>query len=120
MIGLLRNRKGFTLLELILVIAVIALLVGIVAPRFTSQIPKAESATIKANLQNLRSAVEVYRAEKGGFPASLGALVPDYMRTIPTAKIKGMTYQFSYTSQTGTVSLNVNQPDFEGRSYSQY
>lgn len=103
-------KRGFTLLELILVIAVIALLVGIVAPRFTSQVPKAEIATTQANLENLRKAVAGFQADKGSYPRQLPDLVAEYMRQIPEPAMKdasGKKGEWWYSQATGEVKLSL-------------
>src|SRR3989338_9716304 len=81
------SKKGFTLIELVLVIAVIAILAAVIAPKFMSQMPKAKISATKANLENMRSALGVYIAEGNQWPTNPAllrtALVPKYMRDIP-------------------------------------
>ena len=83
--------KGFTLVELIMVIVIIGLLAAIVVPRFGGQGDDARIANGQANLANLRSAVEVYRLEQGTLPASLANLSPQYMRAIPEEALPGLS-----------------------------
>ena len=59
---------GFTLLELLVVILIIGLLTGIVAPRFLSQIGRSEVTTAKAQIANLDKAVEAFRIDMGRYP----------------------------------------------------
>ncbi len=69
---------GFTLLELLVVVAIIGLLVGYVAPRYFGQVGKAESATAKAQIDALEKALDQYRLDTGHYPSSeagLNALV---------------------------------------------
>src|SRR5438128_1061192 len=69
---------GFTLLELLVVVAIIALLVGYVAPRYFGQIGKSEVTTAKAQIDALDKAVQQYRIDTGHYPGAesgLGALV---------------------------------------------
>ena len=72
------RHAGFTLLELLVVVAIIGLLVGYVAPRYFGQIGKSEVATAKAQIDALEKALEQYRLDTGRYPASelgLAALV---------------------------------------------
>lgn len=69
---------GFTLLELLVVVAIIGLLVGFVAPRYFGQIGKSEITTAKAQIDALEKALDQYRLDTGRYPStemSLNALV---------------------------------------------
>lgn len=73
-----RTLAGFTLLELLVVILIIGLLTGIVAPRFLGQIGRSETTTARAQLDALDKALQAYRIDTGHFPStaqSLRALV---------------------------------------------
>jgi len=59
---------GFTLLELLVVILIIGLLTGIVAPRFLSQIGRSETTTAKAQIANFDKALESFRIDMGRYP----------------------------------------------------
>lgn len=77
-----RDRRtrtgGFTLLELLVVILIIGLLTGIVAPRFLGQIGRSEATAARAQLDAFDKAIQAYRVDTGRFPSisqGLGALV---------------------------------------------
>jgi general secretion pathway protein G len=70
--------RGFTLLELLVVILIIGLLTGIVGPRFLSQISRSEVTTAKAQLDSIDKALQAYRIDMGRYPDAsegLAALV---------------------------------------------
>jgi general secretion pathway protein G len=72
------RHTGFTLLELLVVVAIIGLLVGYVAPRYFGQVGKSEIATAKAQIDALDKALEQYRLDTGRYPSTeigLAALV---------------------------------------------
>jgi general secretion pathway protein G len=64
------RQSGFTLLELLVVVAIIGLLVGYVAPRYFGQIGKSEIATAKAQIDALEKALDQYRLDTGHYPST--------------------------------------------------
>src|ERR671924_556691 len=62
--------RGFTLLELLVVVAIIGLLVGFVAPRYFGQVGKSEVATAKAQIDALEKALDQYRLDVGRYPSN--------------------------------------------------
>jgi general secretion pathway protein G len=79
------NRaKGFTLVELLVVLAIISLLLTIALPRYFSSVDKSKEVALRENLQVLRSGIDKYYADKGEYPAALDDLVNHhYFRKIP-------------------------------------
>lgn len=84
----LRSRKGFTILELLIVIAVIAILVGIALPRFKGMKDEGNIAKAKGELRTLQTAVESYYIHNQAYPAdistaTLSAARPQVVATSP-------------------------------------
>jgi general secretion pathway protein G len=78
------RRSGFTLLELIVVIAVIGILAAIVLPALRDVPKRAREAALKTDLRTFRDVIDQYYGDKGRYPPSLEALVEDgYLRAIP-------------------------------------
>ena len=78
------KRLGFTLIELIIVLAIVATLLSIAVPRYYSSIDRSKEAVLKENLYQMRDAIGKYHADKGKYPESLAALASDkYLRKLP-------------------------------------
>ena len=78
------KRSGFTLIELMVVLAIIATLLTIAVPRYYSSLDKSKEAVLKENLYQLRDAIGKYYADRGKYPDSLQALATDkYLRSVP-------------------------------------
>ena len=73
MLSKLRNRKGFTLVELLIVITIIGILASIGLNTFTSAQMKSRDAKRKTQLKQLADAFEAYYNDKGGYPADDGS-----------------------------------------------
>lgn len=77
-------KAGFTLVELMVVLAIIALLISIVAPHYVGRINRAEETVLRENLTLMRDALDRYYADAGRYPASLEDLATKrYLRRIP-------------------------------------
>lgn len=78
------RARGFTLLELLFVMVIVALLAGIVGPVVAGSIGRAREATLKEDLYVLRKAIDDYYADRGKYPAELAELVEKrYLRKLP-------------------------------------
>ncbi|MCY1175292.1 Type II secretion system protein G [compost metagenome] len=66
----LRRQQGFTLLELLVVLVVLGLLAGLVAPKYFNQLGKSEAKVARAQIEGLSKALDLYRLEIGHYPSS--------------------------------------------------
>lgn len=79
-----KKHSGFTLVELLVVMAIIALLVSIAAPRYFHSVDKAREASLRANLTVMRDSIDKYYSDHGRYPNQLQDLVEKrYLRAIP-------------------------------------
>jgi general secretion pathway protein G len=78
------RQRGFTLLELITVMTIIALLATVGLAGYRSKVKSAQEAVLKENLFQLNHALEQHRADRGKYPSSLGPLRElGYLRDMP-------------------------------------
>jgi len=79
-----RAQAGFTLLELIIVVAIIGILATIAMPKLLHTPDKAKEAVLRTDLRTFRDVIDQYYADKGKYPESLDKLVEeDYLRSLP-------------------------------------
>ncbi|MDD5354526.1 MAG: type II secretion system protein [bacterium] len=76
MLSKLRNRKGFTLVELLIVIVILGILAAIVIARFAGATKESKESNLKGNLRTIRSSLETYKAnsKSNSYPANLDDL----------------------------------------------
>ena len=85
-----KNAKGFTLVELMVVLTIIALLLTLVVPDYVGRTRRAEEAVLKENLVLMRDALDKHYADAGRYPDNLGDLVAKrYLRSIPPDPLTG-------------------------------
>ena len=79
-----KNEGGFTLMELIIVMAIIAILVSISVPIYANMIRRAKEAVLREDLHTLRTAIDSYTVDKEKAPESLDDLVQaGYLKAVP-------------------------------------
>lgn len=79
-----RGQGGWTLIELVVVTAMIALLAGMAMANYQRAVRISQEAVLKENLFRMRDAIDQYYADKNRYPSALDALVSDgYLRRIP-------------------------------------
>lgn len=107
-----KNVFGFTLMEVIVVIAILGAMTALALPRFTGVLENSQKKTDEANIRIVESAIELYQAEKGVIPAKVttfDGLVTElhdaeYLKNT-VIKPESSGNKFIYDSGTKTVSL---------------
>ena len=86
-----KDDRGFTLIEIMVVLAIIAVLIGMAAGRYDRSIVNAREAVLKQDLQVMRSAIQQYTLDKQQAPQSLEELASaGYLREVPIDPITRM------------------------------
>jgi general secretion pathway protein G len=85
-----RSERGFTLIEIIIVFALIGILVGLALPRYQHSRRRAQEAVLREDLYVMRKLINEYYTDKGKYPAALRTLVEEnYLRMLPIDPMTG-------------------------------
>lgn len=130
MLKRIRNKRGFTLIELVVIMVLIGALALIIVPKYVNNVAKGKIAATKGNVESIRSAISLYSSNNGGaYPAALSDLVPTYLRAVPKEGVSGVNTVVAvnnnaggwvYVVATGEVTVNLTGNDAEGTAYSSY
>jgi general secretion pathway protein G len=83
-----RGSAGFTLLELMVIVAIIGILVTLAVPSYQRSVMKAREAVLQQDLYTMRELLDQFRADQGKYPAALADLVKGgYLRAVPVDPI---------------------------------
>lgn len=84
------RREGFTLVELLVVMAIISMLLTLAVPRYFGSVERSKEAVLRENLSVTRQALDKYYGDNGRYPDALDALVSrKYLRSLPQDPITG-------------------------------
>ncbi|HEX6690969.1 MAG TPA: type II secretion system major pseudopilin GspG [Burkholderiales bacterium] len=102
-----RRQTGFTLLELLVVVVIIGLLAGYVAPRYFSQVGKSEVQVARAQIDALEKALDQYRLDKRRYPTAEEGLVAvqPYLKKALPADPWGRPYVYKAGGPSGDFQL---------------
>ena len=85
------RRIGFTLIEMLVVMAIMATLLAIAAPRYFDSLERAKEAALRSDLRILREALDKFHADTGTWPRQLDNLVAaHYLREVPPDPVTGV------------------------------
>ena len=87
-----KAKKGFTLVEILIVVIILGILAAIVVPQFSDAGENAKLSTLKSNLQTVRAQIQLYTIEVGSFPTQLAfatEMSPTYLERIPDNPFTG-------------------------------
>jgi general secretion pathway protein G len=102
-----RRLRGFTLIELMIVIMIIAILVGIAAPVYRTHVIRTREAVLKEDLYSLRQAIDQYTQDKNKAPQGLEDLVSaGYLKAIPEDPITHSRESWQLVQEDVAISLD--------------
>ncbi len=145
-----KMSQGFTLIELMIVVAIIGILAAIAIPQFANLVAKSQEGRTKANLGTIRSALSIYYGDtEGWYPSSTGNLAglstgSRYLQAVPNSDLPKTTNNVGHASiatevnaasdvggwyynnaggtsnSWGRVSVNCSHNDVRGTIWSSY
>jgi len=105
--------RGFTLIEIMIVFALIGILVGLALPRYQHARRRAQEAVLREDLFTLRKLIDEYFTDKGKYPASLRTLVEEgYLRLIPVDPMTGSADSWQEIRDTPSYEEMVPNMEF--------
>ena len=113
-----KNQKGFTLIELLVVIAIIGVMAALVIVNLSSANKKSRDSKRKADLAEIKTALELYFDEELLYPTATAdldgtssavttALEPDYIKQVPTDPRNNGVYVYNYTGTSDAFTVSA-------------
>src|ERR1700722_13857269 len=107
------RQRGFTLIEMVVVISLILVLMSIALPMYNQSILRAKEARLHQNLTTLNKVIQEYSLDKKHAPQSLEELVPGYLKFIPE-DITGRTDSWKTDNEESQDAWDPNQTGIVG------
>ncbi len=116
-----RKMKGFTLVELLIVVIILAILAAIVVPQFTATTDDARASAFDSNLAAMRAAAELYRQQHGAYPGAVAAgsatCVNGTNETAAAGDAAFVTQMTRYTNAAGEACTGTDPAQFRFGPY---
>jgi len=114
-------RRGFTLIELMIVMAIIAVLMSVALPIYNRSIIRAKESVLKNNLFTMRTVIDEYTYDKQKAPQTLNDLVSDgYLRQVPVDPMTNNADSWKIIMEDASNTVNQSEPGiFDVRSGSE-
>ena len=109
--GDVRRRAGFSMIELMIVMAVITILVGMAVPYYTKTLIRSKESLLRQNLFTIRTVIDEYTIDKGKAPQSLQDLVQEgYLRSVPVDPMTSSDQTWRLIMEDALTSVNQTEP----------
>ena len=99
-----RHAHGFSLLELLIVIAILGIVATIALPQFGGLLDRGRQRTTMTDMRSISTALGLYEAESGAYPTTLLELEPEYMQRVPRQDPWGVAYEYSLSGRDYTLT----------------
>ncbi len=111
-------RAGFTMIELMIVMAVITILVSMAVPYYQKTLIRSKESLLRNNLFTMRTVIDEFTIDKGKAPQSLNDLVQEgYLRSVPVDPMTGQDNTWKIVMEDAQNAVNQSEPGiFDVRS----
>jgi general secretion pathway protein G len=126
-------RRGFTLIELMIVMTIVSVLVALAAPLYQKAVIRSRETVLKQNLSTIRLVIDEYTYDKGKAPQSLEDLVREgYLRQVPYDPMTGANTSWRVIMEDAATTISQSEPgiydvrsgsekkSLEGTSYNEW
>lgn len=112
------GKRGFTLIELMIVMAIITIIISIAVPLYQKSLIRAKESVLRNNLSTIRMVIDEYTFDKQEAPQSLQDLVTEgYLRAVPLDPMTGNDQSWRVIMEDAVTSVNQTKPGiFDVRS----
>jgi general secretion pathway protein G len=112
------RRRGFTLIEIMIVMTIISILVSIAVPMYQKAIMRAKESLLHSNLFTIRNMIDEYTVDKQKAPQTLQDLVSEgYLRDVPVDPMTGSNTTWKLIMEDASTTVNQTEPGiFDVRS----
>jgi len=112
------SKRGFTLIELMIVMTIVTILVSIAVPLYQKSVLRARESVLRQNLFTLRTVIDEYTYDKQKAPQTLDDLVSEgYLRQVPVDPMTGSNRSWKIIMEDALTSVNQTEPGiFDVRS----
>ena len=105
------RQRGFTLIEMTVVISIILLLLALAIPNYSRSIIRSKEGVLRQDLFTLRSVIAMYTEDKEKAPQSLQDLITaNYLKQIPKDPFTNSSDTWQVTQEDATYSIDQNEP----------
>ncbi|MBS1856065.1 MAG: prepilin-type N-terminal cleavage/methylation domain-containing protein [Acidobacteria bacterium] len=106
-----RSRRGFTFVEIMVVLTIIVIIISMAVPIYQRSIMRAKESVLKNNLFTLRTVIDNYTYDKGKAPQTLQDLVTEgYLQKIPMDPMVGNNTSWRTIMEDASQSVNQSEP----------
>ena len=116
-----RQQKGFTLVELLIVVIILAILAAIIVPQFTAATDDATQSAYDTNIANIRAAIDLYRQQHNEYPGAVTSTGATCVNGAPVAGAVGepafLAQLRNYTNATGLACTGTDPNQFKYGPY---
>ena len=106
-----RRSRGFTLIEIMIVMAIITIIISIAVPMYQKSLLRTKESLLKNNLFTLRTVIDEYTFDKQKAPQTLDDLVTNgYLRGVPVDPMTGTSQSWRVVMEDALTSVDQTQP----------